>query len=482
MITNDYLNLTNLFTKIKKSRILIIGEVMLDKYWHGSTSRISPEAPVPVVHVDSEENKVGGSGNVAMNCASLGAKTSIISFCGDDDNGYLVNQILKKAGVKTYIKKIKHFTTITKLRILSKNQQLIRSDFEMPLKASLQDNALKTFQNKIHSTDVVIISDYGKGLISNLKHYISAAKAEKKIIIVDPKGTDFRKYKGSTILTPNMSEFEEVVGSCKNLHEIELKAKKLIKQLSLNALLITRSEKGMTLVEKGKKSFNVPALAKDVYDVTGAGDTVVSVLASCLGAGITFRDSVVIANIAASIVVGKVGTSTVSPKEIINTVPDNTYHINDTKRKIIKRIIDLKQSGKKIVFTNGCFDILHPGHLSYLREAKNLGDILVIGLNSDTSVRRLKGTKRPINKQKDRSILLQSLSFVDYVIPFSEDTPKDLIEILSPDILVKGGDYKIKDIEGADHVIKNNGKVKILDFIHGYSSSNIIEKIKRGYL
>jgi D-beta-D-heptose 7-phosphate kinase/D-beta-D-heptose 1-phosphate adenosyltransferase len=482
MITDDYLNLTNLFTKIKKSRILIIGEVMLDKYWHGSTSRISPEAPVPVVHVDSEENKVGGSGNVAMNCASLGAKTSIISFCGDDDNGYLVNQILKKAGVKTYIKKIKHFTTITKLRILSKNQQLIRSDFEMPLKASLQDNALKTFQNKIHSTDVVIISDYGKGLISNLKHYISAAKAEKKIIIVDPKGTDFRKYKGSTILTPNMSEFEEVVGSCKNLHEIELKAKKLIKQLSLNALLITRSEKGMTLVEKGKKSFNVPALAKDVYDVTGAGDTVVSVLASCLGAGITFRDSVVIANIAASIVVGKVGTSTVSPKEIINTVPDNTYHINDTKRKIIKRIIDLKQSGKKIVFTNGCFDILHPGHLSYLREAKNLGDILVIGLNSDTSVRRLKGTKRPINKQKDRSILLQSLSFVDYVIPFSEDTPKDLIEILSPDILVKGGDYKIKDIEGADHVIKNNGKVKILDFIHGYSSSNIIEKIKRGYL
>ena len=482
MITDDYLNLTNLFTKIKKSRILIIGEVMLDKYWHGSTSRISPEAPVPVVHVDSEENKVGGSGNVAMNCASLGAKTSIISFCGDDNNGYLANQILKKAGVKTYIKKIKHFTTITKLRILSKNQQLIRSDFEMPLKASLQDNALKTFQNKIHSTDVVIISDYGKGLISNLKHYISAANAEKKIIIVDPKGTDFRKYKGSTILTPNMSEFEAVVGSCKNLHEIELKAKKLIKQLSLNALLITRSEKGMTLVEKGKKSFNVPALAKDVYDVTGAGDTVVSVLASCLGAGITFRDSVVIANIAASIVVGKVGTSTVSPKEIINTVPDNTYHINDTKRKIIKRIIDLKESGKKIVFTNGCFDILHPGHLSYLREAKNLGDILVIGLNSDTSVRRLKGTKRPINKQKDRSILLQSLSFVDYVIPFSEDTPKDLIKILSPDILVKGGDYKIKDIEGADHVIENNGEVKILDFIHGYSSSNIIEKIKRGYL
>lgn len=480
MIPDDNLNITNLFTKIKKSRILIIGEVMLDKYWHGSTSRISPEAPVPVVHVDSEENKAGGSGNVAMNCASIGAKTSIISFCGDDNNGYLVNQILKKAGVKTYIKIIKHFTTITKLRILSKSQQLIRSDFEMPLKASLQDNALKTFQNKIHSNDVVIISDYGKGLISNLKHYISAARAEKKIIIVDPKGTDFRKYKGSTILTPNMSEFEAVVGSCKNLYEIELKAQKLINQLSLNALLITRSEKGMTLVEKGKKSFNVPALAKDVYDVTGAGDTVVSVLASCLGAGMTFRDSVVIANIAASIVVGKVGTSTVSLEEIINTFPDNTYHINDTKKKIIKRIIDLKQSGKKIVFTNGCFDILHPGHLSYLREAKNLGDILVIGLNSDTSVRRLKGTKRPINKQKDRSILLQSLSFVDYVITFSEDTPKDLIEILSPDILVKGGDYKIKDIEGADHVIKNNGEVKILDFIHGYSSSNIIEKIKRG--
>lgn len=482
MNISDNLNSVNPFPFIKKSRVLIIGDVMLDKYWHGSASRISPEAPVPVVHVNTEENKVGGSGNVAMNCAALGANTSLISFCGNDTNGDLINEILVKAGVKTYIKKIKNFITITKLRILSKNQQLLRTDFEIPIVHPSQDSAFKTFQKKLQTHNAVIISDYGKGLITNLEQYISAANEQKKIIIVDPKGKNFYKYKGSSIITPNMSEFEAVVGVCKDLYDIEKKAKKLLKQLSLSAVLVTRSEKGMTLIEKGKKPFNVPALAKDVYDVTGAGDTVVSVLGSCLGGGMNFRNSVVIANIAASIVVGKVGTSTVSPEEILSLLPKNVAPIKETKKTIINKIINLKKSGKKIVFTNGCFDLLHPGHINYLKKAKDLGDILVIGLNSDSSVRRLKGNKRPINNQKDRTMLLQSLSFVDYVITFSDDTPEKLIKTLSPNILVKGGDYKVADVAGASYVQQNQGEVKIIDFIDGYSSSSIIQRIIRGYL
>ncbi|THB67621.1 MAG: bifunctional D-glycero-beta-D-manno-heptose-7-phosphate kinase/D-glycero-beta-D-manno-heptose 1-phosphate adenylyltransferase HldE [Gammaproteobacteria bacterium] len=460
--------------------VLVIGDVMLDKYWHGSTSRISPEAPVPVVHVGNEEYRAGGAGNVAVNIAQLGANVSLMGLAGKDLAANELESLLKNAEVNSLISRVESHPTITKLRIISRQQQLIRLDFEDSFNIGDCRLLTKNFEDTIKNEQVIILSDYGKGALSNSQELIKIAQNSGCKILVDPKGSDFSKYCGATIITPNLSEFETVVGKCANDDEIISKGKALIDKIKLQALLVTRGEQGMTLIQRDGSFINMPTHAKEVYDVTGAGDTVISVLATSLAAGKSLEDSVRLANIAAGIVVGKLGTATVSVSELTCTAHAiSTPDIKITKETHLKLLVEAaKNRGEKIVMTNGCFDIIHAGHVDYLQNAAKLGDRLIIAVNDDASVKRLKGDSRPVNNIDNRMTVLAALGAVDWVVPFSEDTPERLISEILPDILVKGGDYKPSEIAGGKQVIKNGGKIEIISFVDGCSTTNIINKIK----
>lgn len=452
-------------------RILIIGDLMLDHYVWGSVERISPEAPVQILKITQENNRLGGASNVALNLIALGAKAHICGIVGDDMDGKNIISLLDSAGVNRDLLCVKSdFQSIKKTRFIASNQQVLRVDRES-VEMSLDSAILGKIAESIKQFNAIILSDYGKGALSVdfTKQIIALANDKKIPILCDPKGDDYSKYANATLLTPNKKEAQIATNIRIDSRDSLLSAlKKMKNDYNLTYALITLSEDGMAIFDS--KLTQIPTLAKEVYDVTGAGDTVISALAFGLCNGMDIYESAKFANAAAAVVVGKIGSAQATCAEILS-IMGGDMHIDE-----IELIADLKRSGKKIVFTNGCFDILHFGHISYLREAKSYGDILVVGLNSNESVRRLKGDSRPINDENDRAQILRELECVDFVIIFDEDTPLNLIRQIQPDILVKGADYKGKEVVGSEIV----SDVRLVDFALGKSTTKIIEKIKKG--
>ena len=464
----------------QNARLLVIGDVMLDRYWHGSASRVSPEAPVPVVKVANREDRPGGAGNVALNIAALGSAVRLVGVVGDDEAGLELLSRLKAAGVYCDFLQSEEKPTITKLRIISQHQQLIRLDFEKAFEASdiigLQDKA----KSLVDDSQVMVLSDYGKGALQDIIDLIDLGRSRNIPIIVDPKGADFTKYRGATLITPNLTEFEAVVGGSDNEDEFVNKGLRLVRELNLEAILITRGEHGMTLIRPDSPELHLPARAQEVFDVTGAGDTVISVLAASMAAGDGLADATALANLAAGLVVGKLGTAAISGPELRRAMlaDQNSGRGVMTAEQLQIVVQDSKAHGEKIIFTNGCFDIIHAGHVGYLAEAKRLGDRLVVAINDDDSAHRLKGEGRPINPVERRMAVLAGLEAVDWVVSFSEDTPEPLLESLQPEVLVKGGDYTMDQVVGADYVKSYGGVVRVLEFLDNCSTSAIMEKIK----
>ena len=463
------------------AQILVVGDVMLDRYWHGPTSRISPEAPVPVVKVEQIEERPGGAANVALNVAALGAKVNLIGLVGADEAANILCKNLETVHVNSDFVTVPDFPTITKLRVLSRHQQLLRLDFEEGFQGVDSSQILQKMDNSLRAQEsVVIFSDYNKGSLTDVQAMIQLAKKYSSLVLVDPKGCDFEKYRGATLLTPNLAEFEAVVGKCHSEKELIERGLALIKQFDFKALLVTRSEHGMTLIREGQEPFHLPTQAQEVYDVTGAGDTVISVLASSLAAGSSFEHACTLANAAAGVVVGKIGTSTVNTIELANAVySQQEIGFGVLSQEQLKLAVKLAQHrGEKVVMTNGCFDILHAGHVSYLNSAREQGDRLIVAVNSDQSVRALKGQGRPVNPADRRMAVLAGLGAVDWVVEFTEETPQRLIAEILPDLLVKGGDYKPEQIAGGAEVIANGGEVRVLQFEEGCSTSEIIKTIR----
>jgi D-beta-D-heptose 7-phosphate kinase/D-beta-D-heptose 1-phosphate adenosyltransferase len=462
--------------------ILVIGDLMIDHYLWGSCERISPEAPVQVVDIAKETTVLGGAGNVINNLNALGAKVSVSSVIGDDDNGKELKTMLDAISVNSQnIITQKSRKTSKKSRIIAVSQQILRYDKESKndIDATSVEKILNSISKDIASYDAVILSDYGKGVLTDelCQGIISLANKSGVKVLVDPKGSDFSKYRGAYLLTPNK---KEAILATKI--EIDDKASlnsallKLKNELDLDVSLITLSEDGIATYEDELKIF--PTVAKEVFDVTGAGDTVIASIAYALSAGKNIEETSSFANLAAGVVVGKIGSATVTMDEIEEYEASlhkstSDAHIKSFEdiEKIVKRY---KENGKKVVFTNGCFDILHVGHVKYLQEAKSFGDILIVGLNSDESVSRLKGPTRPVNIAQDRAYILAALEAVDFVVPFEEDTPYNLIKMIAPDTLVKGGDYKGKDVVGTEFA----SELKLVDFVNGKSTTKTIQKIQ----
>ena len=465
----------------KHSRVLVAGDLMLDRYWHGPTRRISPEAPVPVVNIHLNEERAGGAGNVALNIAELGAQVTLLALTGDDEAAKSLQGVLKSPGIDCRISRLPGYTTITKLRIISRHQQLIRLDFEGGFDRAGAVSLNQSCLELLPGHQALILSDYGKGTLVDTAALIAAARKAGAAVLVDPKGNDFSRYRGATVITPNQSEFEAVVGYCAGEQDIIERGGKLIETLELDALLITRSEKGMLLLQRNTQELNLPTHARDVYDVTGAGDTVISVLGTALAAGSTLADATALANTAAGIVVGKLGTASVNVSELESALREHEPLQRGVVEEahLLEQIASARRGGERIVFTNGCFDILHAGHVAYLSQAAQLGDRLVVAVNDDDSVKRLKGSDRPVNGLLQRMAVLSALESVDWVVSFSEDTPARIIDALQPDVLVKGGDYQADDIVGADTVRNRGGEVVVLDYIDGCSTTEIINAIRK---
>lgn len=465
--------------QFEQARVLVIGDLMLDRYWHGDTSRISPEAPVPVVRVGEAEERAGGAGNVALNIAALGAAARVMGLTGDDEACNALDDILTTAGVECRFSKLAGCATVTKLRVLSRHQQLIRLDFEDGFESYQSEDLLRQFEQQLDGMGAVILSDYGKGTLREARAFIQAARNKQIPVLVDPKGSDFERYRGATLITPNLSEFEAVVGHCRNDEEVVTKGMALIEQYDLDALLVTRSERGMTLLRRDMDPLHMPTHAREVFDVTGAGDTVISVLGAAIAAGEDLAHATAWSNLGAGVVVGKLGTATVNIDELRRAA--RAQHEIETgvldEELLVRLVKDARDHGETVVMTNGCFDILHPGHVLYLQQARKLGDRLVVAVNDDASVKRLKGESRPINTVERRMAVLSALECVDWVVPFSEDTPERLICRVLPDLLVKGGDYKPDEVAGGNCVLDNGGRVEVLDFIEGHSTTDIIKNI-----
>lgn len=461
------------------ARVVVVGDVMLDKYLFGATSRISPEAPVPVVHVQEADDRAGGAANVAVNLAALGVDTQLVGVVGQDAEADALERILVERGIRCDFHRVPDRPTITKTRVQSRGQQLIRLDQENA--ASLPgDQLLEILREALPGAGAVILSDYGKGALTEVSAMINACREAGVPVLIDPKGSDFDKYRGATLLTPNQSEFEAVAGQCESDETLTDRGVAMRDSLKLDALLVTRSEKGMMLLETDREPLFLSTLAREVYDVTGAGDTVIATLAATLAAGQSMDSSAALANLAAGLVVRKIGVATVTPSEMRVALHQRGKGGRGLVQRdeLIALLDEARERGERIVMTNGCFDILHAGHVSYLEEAKSLGDRLVVAVNDDASVTRLKGESRPINALEDRMLVLAGLAAVDWVVPFAEDTPADLIAAALPDVLVKGGDYKPEAIAGGAAVLDNGGEVRVLAFRDGHSTTRIVERLK----
>ncbi|TWO31414.1 D-glycero-beta-D-manno-heptose-7-phosphate kinase [Campylobacter lanienae] len=456
------------------SRVLVVGDLMIDHYIWGSCDRISPEAPVQVVNIKNETKRLGGCGNVVSNLIALGAEVGVISVVGDDELGGEILKLLKDRGAQAeLVIAQKGRKSSQKSRVMVTHQQVLRLDTESTSDIDCADEIVGKFQGILDSYDIVLLSDYGKGVLSDYltKQIISITKNSSKMVLVDPKGKDYSKYRGATLLTPNKKEASEALGFVIDSDEkLELALKTMKMNYELEYSLITLSEDGIGLL--AQKMVKFPALAKEVFDVTGAGDSVLATLGYCLASKMSIEDAIDNANLAAAVVVGKVGSADASWGEIESLKSKKIGF----ERKLVKldELLKVDRSGKSLVFTNGCFDILHFGHISYLQKAKMLGDILVVGLNSDSSVRGLKGDSRPVNTQFDRAAMLCAMEFVDFVVIFDDDTPYEMIKAIGPDVLVKGADYEGKVVVGSQFA----KRVELIEFVEGKSTTNIIEKIR----
>lgn len=463
-------------------KALVAGDLMLDQYWFGPVSRISPEAPVPVVKVTRSQARAGGAANVAVNLASLGVQTTISGVIGRDANGASLCRVLEECGIALDMVESESCPTITKLRVLSRNQQLIRLDTEDEVGSADAERLRALFAARIAGAGVCVLSDYAKGTLAQVQALIALCREHKVPVLVDPKGSDFGRYRGATALTPNLAEFEAVVGRIGNDTDLVARARSLRADLELEALVVTLGERGMLVLPSLGEAAFIPARAREVFDVTGAGDTVIATLAAAIGAGVTLGDAAALANIAAGLVVRKIGVASVTPAELRQEL----HQSGRGGRAVLepaeaRQLVGAARSrGERVVMTNGCFDILHAGHVAYLEEAKALGDRLLVAVNDDESVRRLKGTGRPVNPLADRLAVLAGLAAVDWVVAFGEDTPERLIGEVLPDVLVKGGDYRPEDIAGAAAVLAHGGRVEVLTFREGRSTSRIVDAIRRG--
>ena len=465
-----------------KPNILVIGDLMIDHYLWGDCDRISPEAPVQVVNVSKETSVLGGAGNVINNLHTLGASVSVASVIGQDEIGRELSLMLKSLGVKTEgLISQEGRKTSKKSRVIASHQQILRYDKESKdaIEEGSVDKIIEAIKKDLFLYDMIILSDYGKGVLTArlCQEVISLAATQKKKVLVDPKGIDYSKYKGAHFLTPNKKEACEATGIDIIDDESLLRAGEwLRKECELELSMITLSEDGIAIFDD--KMHKVPTVAKEVFDVTGAGDTVIASLAYAISSGKDIISAAHFANAAAAVVVGKIGSATASMDEI--EAYESTLHQSSSDMHIKSRqeidqcVKSARAKHQRVVFTNGCFDILHLGHVKYLEIAKSFGDILIVGLNADSSVRELKGPERPINPEYDRAYLLAALEVVDYVVIFSEETPHDLIKMIEPDVLVKGGDYEGKAVVGTEFA----KELKLVDFVDGKSTTRTIERIK----
>lgn len=463
--------------------ILVVGDLMIDHYLWGECQRISPEAPVPVVNIERENSVLGGGGNVVNNLYALGAKVDVMSVIGADEIAHELHTLLADIKLSSqYLIVEKTRITSKKSRLIASNQQVIRFDQESKKDISQQSaqNLIHTFSTIVNQYDVILLSDYDKGVLSVdlTQSLINIANENGKKVLIDPKGTNYAKYRGAYLLTPNKKEASEAIGiNINDEKTLSLAIKKLKNDCQLAVSLITLSAQGVAIYDKNLRIHQ--AYAREVFDVTGAGDTILASLGFALAQQYSIDDAVQFANLAAGVVVGKIGSATATLNEIIEYESSLSQSNSEAHIKTFDEINaltkDLRARGKKIIFTNGCFDLLHAGHIRYLEQAKSFGDVLILGLNSDKSVRRLKGKNRPINTQIDRSYLLAALEAIDYVVIFDQDTPYELIKIIRPDVLVKGGDYQGKEVVGQDIA----HELKLVKFVDGKSTTKTIEKIQK---
>lgn len=460
---------------MKTNKVLVIGDVILDEYIKGSVSRISPEAPIPILKVESDHYTLGGAANVANNLASLGCDVSIIGIIGIDHDGELLKQLFKKSNIHCYFNYNKNYKTTVKNRIIGNNQQVVRLDYNDDVRPETISlfTMIQTFKDVMDSYDVVVISDYDKGVCSErfCRTVIHLCNQKNKIVIVDPKGNDWDKYRKATMITPNLRETSELIGNkIKNTNlEVNAKCRNLNDVVRSKYLLITRSDQGMTLISKNRVD-HISCKTKEVYDVTGAGDTVVATIAAFIKKD-NVIDVVELANKAAGIVVSKIGTSTVTQDEINNDPITSKIMRIDSLMKQVKLWKSKKES---IAFTNGCYDLFHKGHAHSIYRASEFGLRMIVAINSDESVKRIKGDNRPINNEYDRAYVIASQSHVDAVIIFNEITPENILKLIKPNTLIKGGDYMLHEIVGKEYV----DKVEIIDYLHGYSTTTMVKKIE----
>ena len=460
-------------------QILVIGDVILDHYILGDSTRISPEAPVPVINVAQEDIRPGGAANVAANIAAMGSNVTLMFLGGND---LATTQLIDYLSIYPLkLEKIldADFITTRKTRIVAASQQIVRIDRDFIPSSLQQQKLFECYKKNISNFDIIVFSDYAKGALDRLPEYIDLAKKHNKITLVDPKRNDPSFYQGATILKPNNREFNLLFGNKVPSPEHVSTHKSLLKQHSIESLIITRGDKGMLIIEKDKAPVELPTFAREVFDVSGAGDTVLAALSVSLTNQESLLEAAIFANVAAGIAVSHRGTYIVSSfdieRELMRNGSGTPKFISDQQLPLV--IEKIRQENKKIVFTNGCFDILHPGHVRLLKEARSLGDVMIVGLNSDASVSALKGPARPLNTSQDRAEILTSLSSVDYVIEFDALTPYDLIKKITPDVLVKGGDYNVEDIVGYDIVKAKGGRIYSLKFHEGHSTTKIINDI-----
>lgn len=462
-----------------QGNVLVVGDVMLDRYWFGDTHRVSPEAPIPIVRVKNIDDRPGGAGNVALNIASLGCHVTLLGITGNDEAAHKLAAQLKSAAVLQDLCMMENVTTIIKLRVISRHQQLLRLDFEEPLTNVDQNELINRFKKQLANSKLVVLSDYAKGTLANPRAFIDAAKAANVPVMVDPKGNDFSIYQGADILTPNMKEFEAIVGACLSEKDIAQKGQELLKRYHIGSLLVTRGEDGMTLIEP-TQTMHVPAYAREVFDVTGAGDTVIGVLAAAYASGLDIKSAAALANLGASLVVSKLGAASVSAPELQVALTGKTTFrtgiVND--EQLQQAVREVRAKGKKVVFANGCFDIIHAGHVTYLQMAKQVGDYLIVAVNTDESIRNIKGPNRPINHLDHRMTVLAGLGMVDWVIPFHDPTPERLLKLIKPDFLVKGGDYTLNQVVGADIVRAYGGEVRIMNHNIKTSSTALLDRMQ----
>jgi len=468
--------------KNKTPKVLVIGDLMIDHYLWGKCERISPEAPVQVVAIEKETAVLGGAGNVINNLATLNANVEVMSVIGDDSNAVELKKMLEKIEINSANLIVQNGrNTSKKSRIIASQQQVVRYDKESTedISTASQEAIIENFKKNIGFYEMILLSDYGKGVLTNAltRTLIDIANEHKKKVLVDPKGQDYTKYSGAYLLTPNKKEaIEASKVEIKDESSLLEAIRKLKDECQLSIGLITLSEDGIAIFDDALRTH--PTVAREVYDVTGAGDTVIASLGFSLACGYDIDKAVKFANLAAGVVVGKIGSATATLNEIIEYESSLNQSTSDSHIKILEEIEllsqELKERGKKVVFTNGCFDILHVGHVKYLEEAKSYGDVLILGLNSDESVSRLKGPTRPVNTENDRAYILAALEAVDYVVKFYDDTPYELIKAVKPHILVKGGDYEGKEVVGQDIA----DELRLVNFVEGKSTTKTIAKIQ----